>query len=260
MLRNFLLSFMVIGALGAMKCNGRSPLTNTFGLEVTCKSGGLVLPPQVLPIDSVTYMSMAAAGDLFEIQSAQIALIKGDAEVRSFAQMLINDHTQTTATLKAAAASSGLLAPIPILNLLQSQMIAELELASTNFNQIFWQQQMIAHRMALNLHSNYAAKGDVATLRGAASSALPIIQMHLNKVMTFWPMMGGSCPANFWCHSDFDSMGMSFDVCCPSDAALPSFSVSTPYFSASVAPIYSSLPSYYYYPLYSNVYTNPLYL
>lgn len=258
MFRTFLLSFMVVGALGAIKCNGKAPLRDVFGMEVTCKPGGMMLPPQILPTDSVTYMSMAAASDLFEIQSAQIALIKGDADVRGFAQMLINDHTQTTAALKAAASAAGLIPPAAILNPLQSQMIAELQLASTNFNQIFWQQQMIAHKMALDLHSNYAAYGDVATLRAAAASAVPIIQMHLNKVMSSWPM-GGSCPANYWCNSDIDTMGMSYAVCCPSDSAIPSISFSSPYFSASIAPITTPTYSYYYYPLYSSVYTTPLY-
>lgn len=241
--RSIFLSFLVVGVFGAMKCNGRMPLRDVFGIELSCKFGGMI-PPHSLPTDSVTYMAMAASGDLYEIQSGQIGLLRGGTmDLRNFAQMLIIDHTQTTATLKAAAASAGLLPPAPALSAMHLQMISELQLSGANFDQVFWQQQMIAHQMALNLHSNYAAHGDVASLRAAAASAVPIVQMHLNQIKAM-PVLGGSCPANFWCHSDIDEMGLSFAACCPDLSISTSFT--SPFFSASFSmpPIYPTTPIY----------------
>jgi len=264
--RTIFMSLMVTGVFGAVKCNGNNPLRDTFGMEVSCQQQGLpMMPPQTLPNDSLTYMSMAAAGDLYEIQSSQIALAKGGLDVRNLAQMLINDHTQTTATLKAAAASAGLIPPAPVLNPMQLQMISQLQLASNaDFDQIFLQQQMVAHKMALDLHNNYALNGDVAALRSAAASAVPIVQMHLNKLMAMPMASSGSCPTNFWCNNDVDAMGMSFAVCCPSAVFpyMPSMSIASPYFSASLSAPFYNTPIYnaplYNAPLYNPFYT-PIY-
>jgi len=257
------MSLLVVGGLSAMMCNGQSPLQNAFG-QVQC-SAGVSMPN--LPNDATTYMAMAAAADLFEIQSGQLAQAMGmSLDARSFGTMLINDHTQTTATLKAAASSAGLLAPIPILSLQQQQMLSQLQLQSgASFDQLFWQQQLTAHEMALALHSNYAANGDTPALRSAAASAVSIVQMHLNKILSELPN-AGACPSTYWCNADVDALGNAFSVCCPSNIfpLFPSISISSPYFSASVAPVYTAPAATPIYssaaPVYSApVYNNPVY-
>jgi putative membrane protein len=131
--------------------------------------------------DRAGYVSMAAASDLFEIQSSQLALARAqNQDVRQFAQMLITHHTQTTEALKAAAAASGVSAPGPILLPMQRQMLDELRGASAaSFDQVYMRQQVPAHQMALTLHQNYAARGDAMPLRAAATAAVPVVRQHL---------------------------------------------------------------------------------
>jgi putative membrane protein len=210
-------------------------------------------PPQALPINGGMYAMMAAAGDQFEIQSSQIALTKAvSPDVRNFAQTLINDHTLMSQKLSAAALAAGLTAPVPILTADQQQMISDLQAASSlNFDQMFLRDQIIAHQMALALHSNYAAVGDTAALRVVASSAVPIIQGHLNTATTLMIANGGMlasafCPAKYWCNSDVDALGTSFSVCCPSDVPLlpPVALAATLYTPVSPAPLYTpSVPT-----------------
>src|SRR3712207_4102360 len=77
------------------------------------------------------YVRMAAASDLFEIQSAQIALQKSRrAETRQFAQMLNRHHRQTTRQLMAAARTAGMKPVTPTLLPMQSDMLRELRRAS----------------------------------------------------------------------------------------------------------------------------------
>jgi len=124
---------------------------------------------------------MASASDLFEIQSSQLALTKAQRpEVRQFAQMMIDHHTQTTAALTQAATASGMTPPPPALMPMQRQMMTELQAASTaNFDQTYLRQQVPAHEMALALHQNYAARGDTPALKTTAAAAVPIVQQHL---------------------------------------------------------------------------------
>jgi len=216
------MSLTVVGGLGAVMCNGRIPLPG-----LTCSSG-VSTPPQALPINGQSYVMMAAAGDQFEIQSSQIALIKAvSPDVRNYAQTLINDHTLMSSKLSAAAFAAGLAAPVPVLTADQQQMINDLQAApsSSNFDQLFLRDQIIAHEMALALHSNYASAGDTPALRVVASNAVPLIQAHLNIATNLMISSGGMmasafCPANYWCNSDVDILGTSFSVCCPSDVPL----------------------------------------
>lgn len=263
MFRTLVVCLAVVGGWGAMMCNGRIPLAG-----LTC--GPEMKPPPILPTDAFTYMMMAAAGDQFEIQSSQLALSKATSwDVRQLAQMLIDDHTLMSSKLAATALASGLAPPAPTLTPDQQQMLNELQAASSfEFEQLFLKKQVIAHEMALALHSNYAALGDTPSLRAVASGAVPIIQMHLNNakqlLMLKGGMMSGTCPANHWCHSDIDAFGASFSVCCPADMPMlppmSSFSASASW-SLPAAPL-PALPAA---PLYVNslpaapLYTNPVY-
>lgn len=151
--RTLLVSIAVVGGWGALMCNGKVPLGG-----FACKNG-MAMPP-ILPVDAVTYVSMAAAGDQFEIQSSQVALRKSQSlDIRNFAQMLINEHSLMSAKLMAAAAQSDLVSPMVMLSPDQQKMLSELEAATFDFDRVFLQKQIIAHQMALALHSNYAAMG-----------------------------------------------------------------------------------------------------
>jgi putative membrane protein len=135
------------------------------------------------PTDRNGYVTMAAASDLFEIQSSQLALSRSQRQdVRTFAQMLIDHHTQTTAQLTAAARAAGMTPPPPALMPPQQQMMAQLQQAQgTSFDQVYLRQQVPAHEMALALHQNYAARGDTPPLRTVAAAAVPIVQGHLTQ-------------------------------------------------------------------------------
>lgn len=133
------------------------------------------------PEDRMGFVTLAGASDLFEIQSSQLAVTKAQRpEVRQFAQMLIQHHTQTTQQVTAAARAAGMNPPPPALNSMQAQMIAELQQASTaNFDDVYLRQQVPAHEQALALHSNYAENGDTPSLQTAARGAVPIVTQHL---------------------------------------------------------------------------------
>ena len=59
--------------------------------------------PAETPTDSASYLTMAGASDLFEIQSSELALEKSqNAGGREFAQMMIDHHRKTTQDVTAA--------------------------------------------------------------------------------------------------------------------------------------------------------------
>jgi putative membrane protein len=134
------------------------------------------------PTQRGPYVEMAAASDLYEIQSGQLAQSRAqNAAVRDFGRMLVEHHTGTTQQLAAAATAAGT-PPTPDLMPMQAQMMSELQGASgAEFDRVFLRQQVQAHQMALALHRNYADNGDTPALRAVASAAVPIIQQHLDR-------------------------------------------------------------------------------
>jgi putative membrane protein len=136
------------------------------------------------PLAAPTYLTMAASGDQFEIQSSQLALQRAsNPALRQFAQMLITDHSNMSAQLIAAAQGAGLTPPPPALSPEHAAMLQQLQSApAASFDMAYRDAQIMAHQQALTLHQNYASGGDVPALRTVAGTAVPIIQGHLSSI------------------------------------------------------------------------------
>jgi putative membrane protein len=149
-------------------------------LVTACASTGS-MPSDMTPSTRAEYVNMAAASDLFEIQSSQLALSKAQRpEVRDFAQMLITDHTNSTQQITAAATASGFTPPPPALMPNQAAMLNTLQNTSgADFDRTYLSQQVPAHQSALALHQNYARNGDTPALRTVAATVVPVVQSHL---------------------------------------------------------------------------------
>jgi putative membrane protein len=135
------------------------------------------MTPEAAP----AFVAMAASSDMFEIESSRLALQRSrDNMNRMHAEMMIRDHTNTTAQLTAAARSAGLSVPMQMLPM-HAAMLNDLS-RSTNFDATYRNQQAVSHRQALALHENYARRGDVPQLRGVAAAAVPVVRGHLDHI------------------------------------------------------------------------------
>jgi putative membrane protein len=135
------------------------------------------MTPEAAP----AFVAMAASSDMYEIESSRMALQRARVPMnRMHAEMMIRDHTNTTAQLSAAARSAGIGLPTQMLPM-HSAMITQL-MSSSNFDATYRDQQIMSHRQALALHDNYARRGDVPQLRGVAAAAVPIVRGHLDHI------------------------------------------------------------------------------
>jgi putative membrane protein len=134
---------------------------------------------------AMEFVRMAGASDLYEIQSSQVVMeTTQNADLRAFAQMMIDHHTQTTATVTAAARAAGMTPPAPMLDTAKSQMIRELQAAQgMDRDMLYIRQQVMAHREALTLHTSYSNTGDTTQLKAAAATAVPIVARHYNAIV-----------------------------------------------------------------------------
>ena len=129
---------------------------------------------------SDSYAKAAAASDLFEIQSGQLALEKSQNDaVKSFAKMTVDDHTDSTSKLKNAMSEAGIAETEPELTAEQQKILDKLQpLSGRKFDREYVKAQADAHAKALALHKKYSTGGDTPALTAFAASVIPVIEHH----------------------------------------------------------------------------------
>lgn len=151
-------------------------------------------PPAAAKTQAAAYVDAAGKSDLYEIESSKIALQKStNSQIKSFANMMIRDHTKTTKATMAAARKAGMNPPPPMANAGITASLNELRNAQgADFDRLYLGQQVPAHQAALDLNQSYAAGGDQAALRMSAKAAMPIVEHHIAMATTMQNKMGGS--------------------------------------------------------------------
>lgn len=141
-------------------------------------------PAGPVTVDAAGYISKAGAGDLWEIESSKALLAKSaNADVKKFAQMMIDHHGKSTAKIKAAAAEAKLEVAPPKLDTDQQKMLDDIKAAdAASIDAVYLAHQKMAHDAALALHQGYAAGGDTASLKKAASEIVPVVESHRSEL------------------------------------------------------------------------------
>ncbi len=167
-------------------CNaaGTTPADDALANNSAANSMAVGEPVAAPVTDSATYLAKAGAGDLFETESSKAILAKTTkADIKSFAQMMVDDHGKSTAKVKAAAQAAGLTVAPPTLDAAQQQALDGIKAASGEAaDRAYLDAQRTAHADALALHSGYRENGDTPELKAAASQIAPVVQHHIDEL------------------------------------------------------------------------------
>jgi putative membrane protein len=133
--------------------------------------------------DTGAFVSNASQSDMYEIQAAQIAEKRSkNAQIKDFARMMVKDHTASSKAMAPLAQAAGQ-TPAAKLDQRRQGFIDNLNQASdADFDKTYVDQQVAAHKEALDLMNGYAKDGSDAGLKGAAAKTAPMVQMHLDKI------------------------------------------------------------------------------
>ncbi len=141
-----------------------------------------------IPLPAPTYVKKAGASDMFEIESSKLVQNSGDPQVAQFAQMMISDHTKSTADVTAAAQADGLTPGQPMLTPKQKSMIDSLKATNGSKRDLLYKKdQIAAHTDTLAFQQEYARSGDKPNLKAAAGNIVPVVQTHLAAVKAMTP-------------------------------------------------------------------------
>jgi putative membrane protein len=156
---------------------------NEVDANAVTEIGGNDATMTMAPQGASEFAAMAAASDMFEIESSRLAAGQAkSAEVKNFAAMLVADHTKSTAELKSIASKENItLSPPSLAPDMQSKIDALKSAKGEAFDTLYLTQQVPAHETALKLHQGYAQSGDNASLKAFASKTSTVVSKHLDE-------------------------------------------------------------------------------
>lgn len=186
MTRHLLIAGAAIAALSLAACGQPADQSATAPAEsvVPDANPAATIPTPADETAAPDFVRLAAQSDMLEIQSSQLAVERAqDSEVKSFAQMMVEAHTQTTQDLKTAVEAAGQSITLP--TTADEDVTEELnelrQEEATDFDKEYIDLQVETHQEALNLMQRYAADGDMPGLQAFAAATAPAIQQHLDQ-------------------------------------------------------------------------------
>jgi putative membrane protein len=141
--------------------------------------------PAASAISTPDYVQNQARGDMFEIEAGKLALQKSQSpDLQRFAQMMVDDHTQSSNTLQQALKTGNVSTAAPkTLDSRHSQALDQLKnMPAGQFDQAYYQSQVQGHREVLALNQSYSQTGDNAALRQFSAQTIPVVQKHLSAL------------------------------------------------------------------------------
>jgi len=128
------------------------------------------------------FVTMAANGDMLEIESGKLAEQKASSDqIKQFAKQLVTDHQKTTEELKALVNGGKVKAQLPTAmdSSHQSKLDKLKGLSGADFDKAFDDTQTSAHKDATSLFERYSKGGENTDLKAFAAKHLPTLQHHL---------------------------------------------------------------------------------
>ena len=137
------------------------------------------------PAEAMAFAKNVAASNTFEIRSSELAQQRAQsADVKSFAQKMISDHTKAGQEFKSALQTANISPPPPEQpDAKQKAILTKLQkVEGAAFDKAYLSAQLTGHQQAVALFRNYSKAGKTAPLKDFAQKTLPTIEHHLTMV------------------------------------------------------------------------------
>jgi putative membrane protein len=151
----------------------------------------LVLPaaagaarPTPMPVTvPQTFLAKAAPGNLFEIESSELALKQTTTPtILMFARRMIADHAKAAKAMAAAAKAQQVAVPGKLQPMQMNEMTELRRLGGKSFDSAYIAIQVMTHDQAVMLFKSFAKSGAPGPLKSFAAQTLPTLQMHQQMI------------------------------------------------------------------------------
>jgi len=134
------------------------------------------------PLTDQQFIEMAAQTDMLEAHLGQMAADQAASpDVKTYAQMLVSDHTADYQQLTALAAKTGLTVPTG-LDAAHDKMIAPFEkLKDAAFDSRYIHTMIAGHTGAIGVYTKESTGAQNPDVKAYASATLPTLNKHLDS-------------------------------------------------------------------------------
>ncbi|GAA4035821.1 hypothetical protein GCM10022281_15360 [Sphingomonas rosea] len=179
---NRLIVGVALGALALSACNkSKNSDTTTVERNVLIDNGAAAAT--TASAADQAFVEAAAASNMVEIESSKLALTKATLpSIRTYAQMMIDDHGKASTDLAAAAAGAGATVPTALPADQQTKLDALGKLSGAAFDKQYLADQKAGHVATLAKLKDYGASAPAGGLKDFANATAPVVQKHLDTL------------------------------------------------------------------------------
>lgn len=129
------------------------------------------------------FMTKAAQGGMAEVELGRMASTKAqNADVKKFAQKMVQDHSNANTELKALAAKKNVTLPTELDPMHKSMSDDLSKLSGAEFDKEYVDGMVEDHEKTVALFQTQADKGTDADAKAWATKTLPNLKMHLQMI------------------------------------------------------------------------------
>ncbi|AIZ32884.1 DUF4142 domain-containing protein [Pseudomonas sp. K1(2024)] len=145
-----------------------------------CMAMGLA-SVQAMAATSDDFVDAAVEAGIAEVVTGNLALEKSkDAEIKTFAQQMVTDHTKVNQQLTELAGKLDIKVPDDAALTDKIKKVI-LEWRDESFDKSYVNNQVAAHEKAVELYKKEAQSSDKAELKAFAVQTLPALEKHLQE-------------------------------------------------------------------------------
>lgn len=138
-----------------------------------------LLAPNANTADGL-FLQAVTGSNLFEIQSAQVALTKSNTQaVRAYAQRMIEDHTAAQNQVTALATTRNVPLPRVLPPELQLKITTLNSLGGAAFDAAYARENVVSHQLTVSILQNEQTAGQDPAVVAFATQQLPVVVAHL---------------------------------------------------------------------------------
>jgi putative membrane protein len=134
-------------------------------------------------IDDKKFLKDAALGGITEVELGNLAAQKAsNADVKQFAQKMVDDHTKANDQLKQVATRNSIEVPAALDSKHQSRIDKLAKLSGEQFDKAYVKDQLKDHENDVREFQDEAQNGSDPNVKAFATTTLPTLQEHLEMV------------------------------------------------------------------------------
>lgn len=193
MKKPFNFAFLTLFAAGLLACNSNSSQDSVSAAreanETEDSSTFRTVPDLGVDAgetyDDADFAVQAAEAGLFEVQLGTIAADRAsNAEVKKFAQQMIEDHGSANKELTTLAGSKNIVLPTALGRDNQEELREFNEMPADEFDQEYIEQMVEDHERTIKLFEQASSRSKDDAIRAFVTKQLPILKKHLEHART----------------------------------------------------------------------------